>query len=107
MPGTPSPVTISTGRRRIADRAVAVRSRANSWLEEPGALRSSRQDCKPAGVSPAVTVARISHVAMPHPGRGNPPGDAWCKRPGRPVLSGTAVGATWGPSEWGRSKIIE
>ena len=38
MPGTPSPVTISTGRRRIADRAVAARSRANSWLEEPGAL---------------------------------------------------------------------
>ena len=38
MPGTPSPVTISTRRRRIADRAVAARSRANSWHEEPGAL---------------------------------------------------------------------
>jgi hypothetical protein len=38
MPGTPSPDTISTRRRRIADRAVAARSRANSWLEEPGAL---------------------------------------------------------------------
>ncbi len=74
---------------------------------EPDAGRSSRQDRNPTGASPAVTIAQIGHVAMPHPGRGNPPGDAWCKRPGRPVPSGIAVGATWGPSEWGRSKINE
>jgi hypothetical protein len=59
---------------------------------------SSRQNCDPAGESPAVSVARIGHVAMPHPGAGNQPGDAWCIRPGRPAPS-AAVGAAWRPSE--------
>ena len=27
---------------------------------------------------------RIGYVVMPHPGAGNQPGYAWCKRPGRP-----------------------
>ena len=46
---------------------------------------SSRQGCNPAGASPAVSIAQVGHVAMPHPGIGNHPGDAWCKRPGRPA----------------------
>jgi hypothetical protein len=48
---------------------------------EPYAGRSSRQGCDPAGESPAVSNAQSGHVAMPHPGVGNQPGDAWCKRP--------------------------
>jgi len=47
--------------------------------------RSSRQGCNPAGESPAVSVARVGYVVMPHPGAGNQPGYAWCKRPGRLV----------------------
>jgi hypothetical protein len=27
---------------------------------------------------------RVGHVVMPHPGAGNQPGNAWCKRHGRP-----------------------
>ena len=46
--------------------------------------RSSRQGRNPAGESPVVPVARFRHVAMPHLGMGNHPGDAWCKWPGRP-----------------------
>ena len=67
--------------------------------------RSSRQGCNPAGESPAVSVARIGHVVIPHPGMGNHPGYAWCKRPGRPV--DTAVGATWRPNERGSLKVNE
>ena len=37
-----------------------------------------------AGESPAVSVTRVGHLVMPHPGMGNHPGYAWCKRPGRP-----------------------
>ena len=55
--------------------------------EEPDGGRSSRQDCSPAGESPAVPRARNRHVAMPHPDVGNHPGDAWCIRPGRPSLT--------------------
>ncbi len=44
--------------------------------------RSGRQGCNPAGESPAVSVARVGYVVMPHPGAGNQPGYAWCKRPG-------------------------
>ncbi len=36
--------------------------------------------------SPAVSIAHVGHVAIPHPGLGNYPGDAWCKRPGRLAL---------------------
>jgi hypothetical protein len=46
--------------------------------------RSSRQGCTPAGVSPAMPVARVGHGAMPLLGAGNQPGSARCKRPGRP-----------------------
>jgi hypothetical protein len=45
--------------------------------------RSSRQGCNPAGESPAVSVARVGYVVMPHLGAGNQPSYAWCKRPGR------------------------
>ena len=54
-----------------------------SYLLNDG-RRSGRQGCNPAGESPAVSVARIGYVVMPHPGAGNQPGYAWCKRPGRP-----------------------
>ena len=67
---------------------------------------SSRQGCNLAGESPAVPIAHVGHVAMPHPGLGNHLGDAWCIRPGRPVDT-TAVGAIWRPSECGSLKIIE
>ena len=66
---------------------------------------SSRQGCNPAGESPAVSVARVGHVVMPHPGMGNHPGYAWCKRPSRPV--DTAVGATWRSSERRSLKVNE
>jgi len=46
--------------------------------------RSGRQGCNPAGGSPAVSVARVGYVVMPHPGAGNQPGYAWCKCPGCP-----------------------
>jgi len=49
-------------------------------------IRSGRQGCNPAGESPVVPVARFRHVVMPHPGMGNHPGYAWCKRPGCPEL---------------------
>ena len=54
---------------------------------------SSQQGCNLAGESPAVSVARVGHVAIPHLGAGNQPSYAWCKRPGRPVVveSGTVV----------------
>ena len=35
--------------------------------------RSGRQGCNPAGGSPAVSVARVGYVVMPHPGAGNQP----------------------------------
>ena len=63
--------------------------------------RSSRQSCNPAGGSPAVSIVRVGHEAMPHPGAGNQPGDAWCKRPGRPARRCAAVGAAWRSSECG------
>ena len=49
---------------------------------KPCAGRSSQQGCNPAGGSPAMSIAHFRHVAIPHPGTGNRPGDAWCKRPG-------------------------
>ena len=61
---------------------------------KPDTGRSSRQDCNLAGVSPAVTIAQIGHVAMPQPGSGNRPGDAWCKRPGRPASLDAVAGTT-------------
>jgi hypothetical protein len=60
-----------------------------------------------AGESPAVSVAHVGHVAMPHLGAGNEPSDAWCKRPGRPGIKFSAVGATWGPSKYGSLNIKE
>ena len=71
-------------------------------VRKPDAGRSSRQDCSPVGESPTMSIAQNRHVAMPHPGRGNPPGDAWCKRPGRPMLQSIAVGVI-GRSSKGRS----
>ena len=50
---------------------------------------------------------RNGHVAIPHPGAGNRPGDAWCKRPGGPAPMSVAVGAIWGPSERGSLKRSE
>jgi hypothetical protein len=32
-----------------------------------------------------MLIVRVEHVATPHPGPGNRPGDAWCERPGRPA----------------------
>ena len=52
-------------------RSEAIRRGAGCGREQPTRLQSSW--CK------------VGHVAMPHPGMGNHPGDAWCKRPGRPA----------------------
>ena len=41
----------------------------------------------PAGESPAVSIARLRHVAMPQFVTGNFTFIAWCKRPGRPEYS--------------------
>jgi hypothetical protein len=32
-----------------------------------------------------MLIVRVEHVATPHPGSGNRPGDAWCERPGGPA----------------------
>ena len=99
---TPRLGPVSTSRQRIAElarqalgMAVAIaglpgpagtrRRVAKPSVEEPDAAGSSRQGCNPAGASPAVSIAQVGHVAMPHPGMANHPGDAWCKRPGRPA----------------------
>jgi len=45
---------------------------------------------------PPCQLPRYGHVAMPHPGAGNQPGNAWCKGPSRPFagsVSANAVGA--------------
>jgi hypothetical protein len=55
---------------------------------------SSRQGCEPAGESPAMTIAHVGHVATPHPGPGNRPGDAWFERPGRPVARWCCCGGS-------------
>jgi len=68
----------------------------------------SRRGCNPAGESPAVSIARVGHVVMPHPGMGNHPGYAWCKRPGRSKhMSCLAVGVTWRPSKHRSLNIME
>ena len=41
---------------------------------KPDIGRSSRQGCDPAGESPAVSVARVGHEAIPQPEVGNHPG---------------------------------
>jgi hypothetical protein len=71
-------------------RLEAVRPRENGW-HEPYELRgsrtdlgSSRQGCNPAGESPAMSIARFRHVAIPQFMTGNRMFIAWCKRPGRP-----------------------
>ena len=66
-------------RYRMGDSPPTAEGRGN------GGVRSGRQGRDLAGESPAVLVARVEHVAMPHPGIGNEPGDAWCKRPDCPV----------------------
>jgi len=43
---------------------------------------SSRQGHNPVGVSPAMSITRFGHVAIPHLGAGNQPRTAWGKRPG-------------------------
>src|SRR5512140_1293089 len=32
-----------------------------------------------------MLIVHVEHVATPHPGVGNRPGDAWCERPGGPA----------------------
>ena len=47
-------------------------------------LGSGRQGRNPAGESPAMSIARFRHVAIPQFMLGNHMFIAWCKRPGRP-----------------------
>jgi hypothetical protein len=68
--------------------------------------RSGRQGCHPAGGSPAVSIARSGHGAMPPVGAGNHPSAAWGRRPGRPEgRDPAAVGAPWGSSAYGSLHI--
>jgi DNA invertase Pin-like site-specific DNA recombinase len=53
-------------------------SKVQRGEEQPTRLPSSW--CKSSRVK-----CPCRHVAIPHPEAGNPSGDAWCKRPGRPV----------------------
>ena len=53
---------------------------------------------------PPCQLPDFRHVVMPHLGVGNHPGDAWCKRLGRPEHS-SVVGATRGSSEYGSLNI--
>ena len=55
---------------------------------------------------PPCQLPDFRHVVMPHLGVGNHPGDAWCKRLGRPEHS-SVVGATRGSSEYGSLNIKE
>ena len=77
-----------------------------SWRTRSG---SGRQGRNPAGESPAVPIARFRHVAMPHLGMGNHPGDAWCKRLGCPehICVCLAVGATGKSSKYGSLNTME
>ena len=68
-----------------ASLATTQRFDARNPRQEPSALGSGRQGCDPAGESPVMLIVRVEHVATPHPGSGNRPGDAWCERPGRPA----------------------
>jgi hypothetical protein len=52
-------------------------------------LGSGRQGRSPAGESPAVSITRFGHVAIPQFEVGNPSFIAWCKRPSHPVSSET------------------
>ena len=47
-----------------------------------GGSWSGQQGHNPAGESPVILITRFENVAIPHPGAGNQPGYAWCKRPG-------------------------
>ena len=94
VPVLHSPSFVSSRVRRAANRP---RRRL------PG-TRSSRQGCNPAGESPAVSIARLGHVAMPLFGAGN-----------HRVLRGVnglaalgvapAVGAIWRSSKHGSLNI--
>ena len=101
--------TVTVPRRPFVDPDGPAWSETLACVDAPctGTGRwSSRQGCHLAGGSPAVPVAHIRHVAIPHPGPGNCPGYAWRKRPGCLVFLAT-VGAIWGPSEWRSPKVIE
>ena len=77
----PGPMHAIYGKRRTTGMKKGMKE---SYIEDLG---SSRQGCDPAGESPAMLIVRVEHVATPHPGPGNRPGDAWCERPGRLAVS--------------------
>ena len=74
------------------------KARPDRLALKPYRGRSSRQDCKPTGGSPVVTVAHHRSRSDATPRAGNRPGNAWCIRPGRPdgcegVRGGCNLGA--------------
>ena len=80
------------------------KARPDRLAFKPYRGRSSRQDCKPTGGSPVVTVAQHRSRSDATPRAGNRPGNAWCIRPGRPdgcegVRGGCNLGAkrAWEP----------
>jgi hypothetical protein len=107
------PTMVMGGASFSLCRLEAVRPWENGW-DEPYELRgsrtvlgSSRQGCNPAGESPAMSIARFRHVAIPRFMTGNRMFIAWCKRPGRLVCFTYNGGSNRGSSEHGSLNITE
>ena len=97
-----------TSRCTMGTAGVRVQATGERFAEITPGRGSGQQGRNPAGESPAVSIARVGHVAIPHLGAGNQPSYAWCKRPGRPgAFELSEVGATWGSSEHGSLNIRE
>jgi hypothetical protein len=97
-----------TDERTTRAAGVGVLARRERFAEITSGRGSGQQGRNPAGESPAVSIARVGHVAIPHLGAGNQPSYAWCKRPGCPVrVNRAAVGATGGSSKCGSLNVME
>jgi hypothetical protein len=71
-----------------------------------GSVCSGREGHNPTGESPAMSIVRFGHVAMPRFVWGNPTFIAWCKRPDCPMRHSTLeAGATFGASKYGSLNI--
>jgi hypothetical protein len=82
---SPSPEAVERPTKSIVE--LAQKKLENGTAKERKALevaKTCNTSSNSAGESPAVPIARFRHVVIPHLGMGNHPGDAWCKRPGRP-----------------------
>ena len=60
--------TQADGEETAASSGICLAFRGSECNQGTGCGRSSRQGCSPTGESPVVSVARVGHVAIPHPG---------------------------------------